>query len=703
MKTSRNKQAPMRKTSILLKLLVSLITPVTATIVIILLIVFSNTSGILLSRSQTILNKSSESVTNQVSGWIQTNIAALKAQRTSLEYIAPKTDADTLHYLKSTIGQYNAFKNGMYVGLSTGKLLDPAFTPAADYDARQRTWYKTGIDADNFTLGPVYIDADTKAYVVSASAKLKDKSGNVKGVASADISLNAIASIIKPVTIETTGGAFLVDTKTNTVIGAKNDSDVGATLDKQQNGMYQFADAMMKQGKTGIATYGSGNNCLYMDVQTISGSSWISVSYVPKNEILSSLITLSRTLIIIAILSILILVFIITALVNRMVNKPVKELDSVAKRIAAGQLNERITFHSRDEFGELAENFNKTVARLRDYVDYIDEISAVLNEIAGNNLNFSLKHNYDGEFSKIKTALQNISATLSATLGTIQKSAEQVAGGSDQVAAGAQSLSQGATEQASSVQELAATITEISAQVRENADKAVQANSGMETVSNQLLESNGQMQEMIHAMADISSSSDQISKIIKTIEDIAFQTNILALNAAVEAARAGEAGKGFSVVADEVRNLASKSAEASKNTASLIEHSLQAVKHGSDIADATAHSLLTAVDGTKKITVSISQIAENSHNQATSITQVTQGIDQISSVVQTTSATSEESAAASEELSGQALMLKNLAEQFQLNESTDFSGAAAPAAPPKINNSSNKPSFQADGGNKYDF
>lgn len=350
----------------------------------------------------------------------------------------------------------------------------------------------------------------------------------------------------------------------------------------------------------------------------------------------------------------------------RSINKPVKELDDVARKIAEGDLEQSISYQSKDELGKLAVNFNKTVERLRDYVKYIDEISYILKEIASGNLVFHLTYDYAGEFAKIKDALEEISASLNNTLGQINQSADQVASGSDQVSSGSQALSQGATEQASSVEELAATITEISSQVKETADNARNAREQSTQAGDQVEISNQQMQDMITAMGEISDKSSQISKIIKTIEDIAFQTNILALNAAVEAARAGAAGKGFAVVADEVRNLASKSSEASKSTADLIEGTVQAVEKGTEIANATAESLGAVVVSTKGVVSTVDKIASAAENQANNIAQVTQGIDQISSVVQTNSATAEESAAASEELSGQAQMLKNLVGQFKL-------------------------------------
>lgn len=350
------------------------------------------------------------------------------------------------------------------------------------------------------------------------------------------------------------------------------------------------------------------------------------------------------------------------------ISRPIKEIDHVAKQIASGNLDESIQYKSKDELGVLAVNFNATVTRLREYINYIDEISVVLNQVADGNLDFSLKYDYAGEFSKVKTSLLHISDSLNDTMTQINNSADQVSSGADQVSSGAQALSQGATEQASSVEELAATINEISGQVKNNAASAMKASGQIDEVGKKVIESNEQMTEMTKAMDEISDSSKEIGKIIKAIEDIAFQTNILALNAAVEAARAGDAGKGFAVVADEVRNLASKSSEASKSTAALIANSLTAVENGTKIAKETAESLVAVVDGTKEATVGINAIAQASNEQASSIAQVTQGVDQISSVVQTNSATAEQSAAASEELSSQANVLKDLVSRFKLKE-----------------------------------
>lgn len=385
-------------------------------------------------------------------------------------------------------------------------------------------------------------------------------------------------------------------------------------------------------------------------------------------EVSASLTSQSRTAVIsmIVIIALAIAVSAVFAVViSKSIANPIIKVKDAAIQLSQGDLNIEITADTEEEIGQMTQAFADAAGMMK---RYIADISRVLGEVSNGNFNVSTSEDFKGDFEQMKQALVVITRSLSSTMGQINQSADQVASGSDQVSSGAQALSQGSTEQASSVEELAATINEISSQVKGTAESARMAQVQTDQAGDRVKVCNGQMQEMIQAMNEISNSSSEIGKIIKTIEDIAFQTNILALNAAVEAARAGEAGKGFAVVADEVRNLASKSADASKNTASLIEQSIRAVENGTRLANETAQSLLQVVDGTKEVTITVQQIADAAGNQATSIAQVTQGIDQISSVVQTNSATAEESAAASEELSGQAQMLKDLVSQFKLME-----------------------------------
>jgi len=350
--------------------------------------------------------------------------------------------------------------------------------------------------------------------------------------------------------------------------------------------------------------------------------------------------------------------------------EPIKAASGALKELSKGNLNITMEGDFKGHHGKIKDDMNRTIEFLKRYVD---EITSTLEQVGNGDLSQEISTYYHGDFVNIKLAINGITTHLSEVMFEIDSASGQVEAGARQISDGGQALAQGTTEQASAIQQLTASIEEVAAETKRNAVNANQANELTLNVRTSAEVGNEQMKKMILAMGEINNSSNNISKIIKVIDDIAFQTNILALNAAVEAARAGQHGKGFAVVAEEVRSLAARSAEAVKETTVLIEGSIDKVETGTKIADDTGESLKEMLNEIEKVTDLVGSIAQASNDQASEIAQITQGIEQVSLVVQTNSATAEESAAAGEELSSQAEMLKEMVGAFKIKSTSDNS------------------------------
>jgi len=439
-------------------------------------------------------------------------------------------------------------------------------------------------------------------------------------------------------------GTTMASNIENTVINGKSTYQGKTTIVGKP--YYVSYEPMYDVNKNVIGAYFSGNDAT------------------DANNEFSTVIIVS---IIIALIALAVTAFIVSMFTRKKVITPLGQVTVLADEMENGKLKTTDVNYvfADDEVGKFAEKLRTAKKALS---ECISDISSIMGYMASGDFTETPGVEYPGDFEEIRNSILNIENDLGITLRKMTVSSDEVLSGSDQMSEGSQSLADGTTRQAAAIQQISATIADVSAKVAMTAQNAAKAGEISRQTEDEVNLQDSSIRNMVTAMSDISNTSKEIEKIIKTIEDISFQTNILALNAAVEAARAGDAGKGFAVVADEVRNLANKSAEAAKSTTTLISASIDAVNKGSKIAGETAESMKKVKDKTAETASLIVTIAEASAEQTDAIKQITSGIDQISQVVQMNSATAEETAASCEELNGQSRMLKDQVSRFKINQ-----------------------------------
>ena len=535
------------------------------------------------------------------------------------------------------------------------------FTSEDGWDITGRAWYSC-IESGQTVLTEPYIDSSTGGLILSAAAPVYDENGNVLGAAGLDISLDHVNEVMSGYKIGSNGYVLLLSTDGTIIYHPQSDwiQQNIADVDVSSN----VVNAVVN-GQTKFLKYKANGTTKYGNVTEVGSTGYVVISNMPSSEYFQ------RVYITLGVLALVFAVGIIIVMekirrTSAALSKPITELNETAQKLAQGDLDVTIDVLADNEIGELGESIGATVDRLKEYIDYLDEASHALDQIAEGKLAIELKQEYVGEFQKLKVALLNISGSMNEVMHGISDSSQMVATSAGELAKAAQGLAEGSGTQAAAVEELVATASSVTEQVEESKADAKRSADETENVTTMMEQSQEKMGEMMEAVRKIHETSEQVVGIIKTIEEIADQTNLLSLNASIEAARAGEAGKGFAVVADEIGKLALESSKAANMTRNLIGVSMEEINKGNDIAQGVMSSLKDAVDAVDKVNGMIQKTAESAADQAQSMEQIKVGIEEISQGIQDNSAIAEESSATSQELASQADVLNNMVQRFEL-------------------------------------
>lgn len=544
---------------------------------------------------------------------------------------------------------------------SSTLVMSDGYVSGSDFDITTREYYVC-TKTESTVLTEPYEDINTGETVLSVATPVYGDKGNVIGISGMDIAIDEIMSVMQNYTIGEEGYTMLL-TQAGTYVYHPDEALID-TLIQDMDITSNVITAIQNQNEE-LLKYTANKEVKYGYVVSAGETGFIALSCIPSGQYYSSLVTAIALLALVFIGGFVFIIVTMRKAAHKIV-KPLTELNETAMQLAEGNLDVTIDIQSDDEVGDLGRSINKTVTRLKEYIDYIDEISEVLANMAEGRLAIHLKYAYVGEFQKVKEALIHISDSMNDVMTNIVQSSNQVSTGSDDLARAAQGMAEGSEAQAAAIEELLATTTTVAEQVKENKDDSDKSAAYTKEVADMMEASRHQMDVMREAMNKIQESSNKVVGVIKTIEDIAEQTNLLSLNASIEAARAGEAGKGFAVVAGEIGSLANESANAVNTTRDLIGVSLSEVEKGNIIVNEVVEALANATERAGIANGMIQKSAETAEVQMQSINQIREGVEDMSNSIQDNSAMAEETSATSQELAAQAVVLNELVQKFEL-------------------------------------
>jgi methyl-accepting chemotaxis protein len=660
--------------SIGVRLTMIMLSVILASIVITVGIVAAVSGNVIIRESLAKLDWGTHSEANRMDSWLSYQMANVQTLAGAFSQ-SDDFSEDVIRPILKAVTDDNGSYFDVYMGFpdgtaTTGSGYQFDYTTWTSYE---RGWYKLALtDPQRSHITTPYIDAQTGDLCITAVHAVV-RNGELLGVIGADILVTEVQNIVSAVDLGEGSYAMLLDTNGDVIVHPDPDFQADSqgnykNLSTVKNGAYAELWKQLSIRDETVRYRDSNGVIKYYTVGTLTSTGWKMVAILPVSTVTGPIVTVILIIIPVSVAIIALAIALIYFTVKRMITQPLVPLSSFMKK--AGVTGD-LSLEAQDrellrKYSGMNNEIGQCIASAGEFIEHVSAAAKELETVADGDLSHEVTLVSDKD--TIGHSLQKMLRNLNGIFAEIRASSGQVSVGAKQIADSSQSLSQGSAQQSSAVEHLSASIGEIADETKENADKANKAASLANSIKNNAEKGSRQMDEMMEAVKDINAASQSISKVIKVIDDIAFQTNILALNAAVEAARAGQHGKGFAVVAEEVRNLASKSAEAAKDTGSLIANSMEKAALGSRIAHDTAGSLEGIMSGIGESTQIVSEIAYSSEEQAHRIEQINTGIEQVANVVQQNSAAAEESAAASEEMSGQAIVLEELIARFKLKD-----------------------------------